>query len=201
MNRRRNETQSSDRLVGGSLRSKECRRGQTTLDFAIGMSLFLSVVIFIFLFIPGLLSPFSAGIQEETVTTDRVADGLTMGMLGSPQQPYVLDEHCTREFFAGNAPPSGCGYESGASTEERVGLDPVRENVNVTIRGNATGTPAADEILCWDGANQELVAAGTGCGTTLTAGGNPPTNNDASVTALRVVSLNGQDVTVRVVMW
>jgi len=201
MNRRRNETQSNNRLVGGSLRSKECRRGQTTLDFAIGMSLFLSVVIFIFLFIPGLLSPFSAGIQEETVTTDRVADGLTMGMLGSPQQPYVLDEHCTREFFAGNAPPSGCGYESGASTEERVGLDPVRENVNVTIRGNATGTPAADEILCWDGATEELVAASGSCGTVLTTGGNPPTNNDASVTALRVVSLNGQDVTVRVVMW
>jgi len=201
MNRRRNETQSNSRLVGGSLRSKECRRGQTTLDFAIGMSLFLSVVIFIFLFIPGLLSPFSAGIQEETVTTDRVADGLTMGMLGSPQQPYVLDEHCTREFFAGNAPPSGCGYDSGGSTEERVGLDPVRENVNVTIRGNATGTPAADEILCWDGANQELVAASGSCGTVLTTGGNPPTNNDASVTALRVVSLNGQDVTVRVVMW
>jgi len=201
MNRRRNETQSNNRLVGGSLRSKECRRGQTTLDFAIGMSLFLSVVIFIFLFIPGLLSPFSAGVQEETVTTDRVADGLTMGMLGSPQQPYVLDEHCTREFFAGNAPPSGCGYESGASTEERVGLDPVRENVNVTIRGNATGTPAADEILCWDGATEELVAASGSCGTVLTTGGNPPTNNDASVTALRVVSLNGQDVTVRVVMW
>ncbi|AEM57598.1 hypothetical protein Hhis01_00169 [Haloarcula hispanica] len=179
----------------------EHRRGQTTLDFAIGMSLFLSVLIFIFLFIPGLLSPFSAGVQEETVTTDRVADGLTMGMLGSPQQPYVLDEHCTREFFAGNAPPSGCGYESGGSAEERVGLDPARENVNVTIRGNATATAASDETLCWDGATEELVEASGSCGTVLTTGGNPPTNNDASVTALRVVSLNGQDVTVRVVMW
>jgi hypothetical protein len=201
MNRRRNETQSTNRRVARSLWTGGRQRGQTTLDFAIGMSLFLSVVIFIFLFIPGLLSPFSAGVQEETVTTDRVADGLTMGMLGSPQQPYVLEEHCTREFFAGNAPPSECGYESGGSTEARVGLDPVRENVNVTIRGNATGTPAADEILCWDGTNQRLVEAGAGCGTTLTAGGNPPTDNDASVTALRVVSLNGQDVTVRVVMW
>ncbi|KOX91990.1 DUF7287 family protein [Haloarcula rubripromontorii] len=201
MNRRRNETQSTNRCVVRSLWSGGHQRGQTTLDFAIGMSLFLSVLIFIFLFIPGLLSPFSAGIQEETVTTDRVADGLTMGMLGSPQQPYVLDEHCTQEFFAGNAPPSGCGYDSGGSTEERVGLDPALENVNVTIRGNATATAAADETLCWDGTNEELVAASGGCGTILTTGGNPPTNNDASVTALRVVSLNGQDVTVRVVMW
>jgi hypothetical protein len=201
MDRRRNETQSINRCVGRSLWIKERQRGQTTLDFAIGMSLFLSVLIFIFLFIPGLLSPFSAGVQEETVTTDRVADGLTMGMLGSPQQPYVLEEHCTQEFFAGNAPPAGCGYNSGGSTEERVGLNPVRENVNVTIRGNATATAAADETLCWDGGSEELVEAGTGCGTILTTGGNPPTNNDASVTALRVVSLNGQDVTVRVVMW
>ncbi|WP_434530968.1 DUF7287 family protein [Haloarcula sp. NS06] len=201
MNRRRNRTQSTNRRVGRSLWIEEHQRGQTTLDFAIGMSLFLSVLIFIFLFIPGLLSPFSAAVQEETVTTDRVADGLTMGMLGSPQQPYVLDEHCTREFFAGNTPPSGCGYNSGGSTEERVGLDPALENVNVTVRGNATATAAADETLCWDGANRELVAASGGCGTILTTGGNPPTNNDASVTALRVVSLNGQDVTVRVVMW
>ena len=201
MDRRRNETQSINRRVGRSLWIEERQRGQTTLDFAIGMSLFLSVLIFIFLFIPGLLSPFSAGVQEETVTTDRVADGLTMGMLGSPQQPYVLDEYCTQEFFAGNAPPSGCGYNSGGSTEERVGLDPALENVNVTIRGNATATAAPDETLCWDGANEELVAASGSCGTILTTGGNPPTDNDASVTALRVVSLNGQDVTVRVVMW
>ena len=201
MNRRRNETQSSNRRIGRPLQSGARRRGQTTLDFAIGMSLFLTVLIFIFLFIPGLLSPFSAGVQEETVTTDRVADGLTMGMLGSPQQPYVLDEHCTREFFAGNAPPSECGYDSGGSTEERVGLDPALENVNVTIRGNATATAASDETLCWDGANEELVPASGGCGTILTTGGNPPTTNDASVTALRVASLNGQDVTVRVVMW
>ncbi|RKS83097.1 hypothetical protein BDK61_2429 [Haloarcula quadrata] len=201
MNRRRNETQSTNRRASRSLWIEKHRRGQTTLDFAIGMSLFLSVLIFIFLFIPGLLSPFSAGVQEETVTTDRVADGLTMGMLGSPQQPYVLEEHCTQEFFAGNAPPSGCGYNSGGSAEERVGLNPARENVNVTIRGNATATAAADETLCWDGGSEELVEAGAGCGTILTIGGNPPTNNDASVTALRVVSLNGQDVTVRVVMW
>ncbi|WP_336337252.1 DUF7287 family protein [Haloarcula brevis] len=197
MNGRRNGTQSEDRLR----QSEKRRRGQTTLDFAIGMSLFLSVLIFIFLFIPGLLSPFSAGVQEETVTTDRVADGLTMGMLGSPQRPYVLDEHCTREFFAGNAPPSGCGYESGGSPEERVGLDPLRENVNVTVSGNATATAAADELLCWDSGNQELVAASAGCGTVLAAGRAPPSNNDASVTALRAASLNGQDVTVRVVMW
>ncbi|MFB9811157.1 DUF7287 family protein [Haloarcula sebkhae] len=201
MNRRRNETQSTNQLVGRLPRMEERRRGQTTLDFAIGMTLFLSVLIFIFLFIPGLLSPFSAGVQEETVTTDRVADGLTMGMLGSPQQPYVLDEHCTQEFFAGNAPPTGCGYDSGGSVEERVGLDPALENVNVTIRGNATTTAAADETLCWDRTDEELVPASGGCGTILTTGGNPPANNDASVTALRVVSLNGQDVTVRVVMW
>ncbi|NHN65144.1 hypothetical protein G9463_17820, partial [Haloarcula sp. JP-Z28] len=94
-----------------------------------------------------------------------------------------------------------CGYNSGGSAEERVGLNPARENVNVTIRGNATATAAADETLCWDGGSEELVEAGAGCGTILTTGGNPPTNNDASVTALRVVSLNGQDVTVRVVMW
>jgi len=185
-------------------------RGQTTLDFAIGMSLFLAVIVFIFLFVPGLLSPFTTGAQADTVTSNRVADNVTKSMLGSPRRPYTLDEHCTVEFFANNNAPGHCdpGWSSG-DIEDQVGISGARQNVNVTIRGNVTAGGTGDEILCWDRETEQLINAkatspGDGCGSsdiTLTRGDTPPQRNDASVTALRVVSLAGEDVTVYVEIW
>lgn len=178
-------------------------RGQTTLDFAIGMSLFLAVVLFVFLFVPGMLQPFTLGTQEETVGANRIADQVSQDMLGSPREPYVLDRFCTVEFFAGNS-PSQCRYGSG-SLGEQLGLTD-RQHVNITIRGNTTLANTHDERLCWDAGEAELQEdAGGTCAdaddTKLSVGSVPPQDNDASVTASRVVWLAGDDVTVEVVMW
>jgi hypothetical protein len=179
-------------------------RGQTTLDFAIGISLFLAVVVFVFLFIPGLLSPFTTGAQADTVTTNRIADKVTKGMLGSPRQPYTINEHCTVTFFDGDDAPSRCSgdWASGDDVETQAGLDSTRQSLNVTVRGNVTDGGIDEEILCWDRTGEQLVNASDGaCDVPLTRGGSPPQTNDASVTALRVVSLAGEDVTVYVEIW
>lgn len=177
-------------------------RGQTTLDFAFGMSVFIAVIMFIFLFIPGILDPFTAGVQEETVTTNRVADELTHGLLGSTSRPKVLNQTCTTRFFAGDE-PSGCNYygDSSSGVAERIGIDETR-NVNVTIYGNVSANGNGREILCWDNGASELAEEGTSdCDTPFTGGGTPPTRNDDSVTATRVASLFHEDVTMEVVMW
>lgn len=176
-------------------------RGQTTLDFAIGMSVFLAVVLFVFLFAPGMLQPFTVGTQEETVSANRIADQLAQDMLGAPGSPYVLDRYCTIEFFADNA-PSQCRFGSG-SLQEKLGVKD-RQNVNVTIDGNVSTANTHDERLCWDDSDealQEVPTAPGDCSTIFAIGSTPPQDNDASVTASRVVSLYGEDVTIRVVMW
>jgi len=188
------------------------RRGQTTLDFAFGMSIFIAVVLFIFLFVPGILEPFTAGVQEETVTTNRVADELTHGLLGSTRTPKVLNRTCTVEFFADNN-SAGCNYYDATpgdpeNVTERIGLDE-GQNVNVTVYGNVSAGGDGREVLCWDDDADTLVEqteAACDTGPTsrdvpLKAGDSPPMRNDDSVSATRVVSLFREDVTVEVVMW
>jgi hypothetical protein len=190
----------------------EQSRGQTTLDFAIGISIFLAVLLFIFLFLPGILSPFTESAQEETIASNRVADKLTSGMLASPSEPYVLDGYCTVEFF--DAPdesehqdsdiPNGCAYEEG-TLEEQVGVAAGRERVRVSMRGDITDDGNSD-TLCWDstGTDTGLIEesqSGTDidCDVTL-ARGNPPTTQD-TITAIRTVSLDDTDVALYVEVW
>lgn len=91
-------------------------RGQTTLDFAIGVSLFLLVVIGVFTFVPGMLSPFEATAREETAGADRIATQLSTGMLGSYDRPYLLDRTCTVAFFESN-PSDDPGGDDGENTD------------------------------------------------------------------------------------
>ena len=177
-------------------------RGQTTIDFAIGISVFLAVLLFIFLFIPGILSPFTASAQDETVSSNRVADQLATGMLASPSDPYVLDSYCTVEFFEDDA--SGCSFEN-EPLEEQLGVATSYQNVNVSLRGNLTG--GSQETLCWDSTEPDTgvnVSSSTACDdpgdTDLTRGDSLP-DFEPSVTSVRVVSIDGKDATLYVRMW
>lgn len=174
-------------------------RGQTNLDFAVGISLFLGVLIFIFLFVPGLLSPFTASAQVQTVTADRAADHLTKSVLGSPHDPHTLRTYCTVQFFNES---EACGF-TNASLTRQLGLDPAAQNANVTVVGNASSTATGEDRLCWDNGNDSLAAAAT-CpdgNVSLTRGQSVPTGDETSVTALRVVWLHGKDVTIVVEVW
>lgn len=99
-------------------------RGQTTLDFAIAMGVFLLAVAFVFTFIPTMTGPFVDGTQDHTAAADRTASHLAEGGLGDPAEPYVIQEQCASAFFeeaAGEDVPEGCGFD-GNSTKEHVGV-------------------------------------------------------------------------------
>ena len=170
-------------------------RGQTTLDFAVGMSVFLVALVFVLAFVPGMLEPFSGGAQSETPAVNRVADDLTQRTLTDGDQAYVLNETCTEELFTSGS-PSECRYD-GDSLSDKVGILE-RSPVNVTIRGDV-GSTDGDTILCWDGSS--LVEKSGGCGTVLSAGSKPAGSGGKTVSAQRVALLDGEDVTVEVVMW
>ncbi len=180
-------------------------RGQTTLDFTIGVSLFLVVMVFVFSFVPSVLGPFVSTGGDHPALADRLGDRLAQGGLGDPAEPFVLDRDCTVEFFNesryddGLGSPGECRYD-GNALEDRLAVDG-RSNVNVTLSSNAS----AGTTLCWDESGGDLVQVeATACDSDdvhLTAGGAPPTDNDATVTARRVVSLAGEDATLEVVVW
>lgn len=179
-------------------------RGQTTLDFAVGVSIFLAVLLFIFLFIPGILSPFTASAQDETVISNRVADQLASGTLGSPAEPYVLDSYCTVAFFENNS--GNCRF-SGDSLEAQLGLDTGNHQVNVSLRGTPDGGASGQELVCWDGtgADTGLVASSSSAcdeaGDTVLTRGDPVPTARPSVTSVRVVPLDDTDVTLFVEVW
>jgi len=75
-------------------------RGQTVLDFAVGVSVFLIVVAFVLTFVPGMVKPFQESTQQETAAADRLADQLAADQLvENVSTPYVLDRECTVAFF------------------------------------------------------------------------------------------------------
>ncbi|MFT4923071.1 MAG: hypothetical protein ACI8XM_002293 [Haloarculaceae archaeon] len=175
-------------------------KGQTTLDFAIGISIFLSVLLFVFAFVPGLLQPFTGGNAEDPTLAGRLADKLSQGQLGAPDEPYVLDRHCTVAFFdTGASPPSECRYDGG-TVQNRLSIKD-RTNVNVSLQGNVTAGNSQSETLCWDRGDHELKEVSTtGCDV-LATGDPPPASSGTTVTARRVVSVHDEVVTMKVVVW
>jgi len=174
------------------------RRGQTTLDFAVGMSIFLVALVFVLAFVPGMLEPFSGGTQSETPAVNRVADDLTQRTLTDGDQAYVLDETCTVALFTSGS-PSACRYD-GDSLSDKVGILE-RSPVNVTIRGDLDSS-GSDSFLCWDGTADTVRERGhPDCDTVLSAGSKPAGSGGKTVSAHRVALLDGEDVTIEVVMW
>ena len=178
-------------------------RGQTTLDFAIGISIFLAVIITIFSFAPGILTPFTVTGQSDAVTVDRTADYLVQDALGSPEQPYKLDRSCTVAFFDRSADeypddPFGddCRYENETLTNQ-TGLPPTA-TVNITILGNTSENGQVLDQLYWDTSTRTLTEI-PGGNTTLAIGDEVEPQR-STTTATRVVTLHEQDVVVRVVV-
>lgn len=186
-------------------------RGQTSLDFAVGMSTLLLVFAFVLTFVPGILGPFTTSGQEETVTADRVADHLAEGLLAEPGMPYVLNTTCTKDFLNDTA-DDGCAFDDTDPLRERVGLSryeggsTYRQRVNVSVVGNVSKSDG-EAVLCWDAATAGLIEADEGgCGddtgdVRLTDGDSPPTERSSVVATRRVVSIDGQDATLLVRVW
>lgn len=179
-------------------------RGQTTLDFTIGISVFLGAIIFIFLFAPGILTPFTVTGQSETVTVDRTADYLAQDALGSPDEPYVLDRGCTVAFFdreADEKPPTGehdCRYNESALNEQ-VGIGEY-QTVNVTLLGNLSDGTRLEQLY-WNTTSRNLTTSPSPTSDTIELTiGDDIEQRRATTTATRVVTLHGRDVTMQVVV-
>jgi hypothetical protein len=162
-----------------------------------GVSIFLSAMIFTFAFAPGILTPFTESSQQNTVTVDRVADHVAADMLGNPDEPYVLDRPCTVSFFEGTSPPD-CRWESG-TLNEKLGLGEFVD-VNVSITGNVSGGPGTS-LVYWDEDDHEFTESSSVGDVALAAGETPPSSYNAAVSAERVASLHRDDVTITVVIW
>jgi hypothetical protein len=164
-------------------------RGQTTLDFAIGISVFLAVLVFVFSFLPGLLAPFTATGDGDPALADRIADRLSQDTLGDPAEPYVLDTDATRDFF-----------DSSDELHEQLNTGE-EASINVTLEGNVSAAVGGSGLLCLNGALEQADPDCDPGAVALATGDSPPPNNDATVTARRVVALDGTDVTMEVVVW
>ncbi|WP_248897564.1 DUF7287 family protein [Haloplanus halobius] len=140
-------------------------RAQTTLDFAIGMSVFLGVVAFAFGFIPTMFAPFETETGTNAVIADRVGDRLVGDALAEePTNPSILNGTCTASFFAGDS-PGDCRYTT-ADLHRATGVQST-VNLNVTVYDDS-------DIQTLDGVE-------------LTRGPSPSSND--VVVARRIVSL------------
>lgn len=174
-------------------RHAESDRGQTTIDFAVGVGLFLITVAFVMASVPGMLEPFAHD-QDDPLVADRVASQLAEGHLGDPGSPGLLNETCTVDFFEGSG--SRCGFDASKPVVDQLNLGP-RTSLNVTLRRTVPGG-AQPEILCLDG--DEVGSCGGG-GTPMMRGESPPETVGSVVSARRTVHVDGRDALLVVEVW
>jgi hypothetical protein len=167
------------------------RRGQTLPDFAVGISIFLVTVTFLFLFIPQVTLPYED--QEQPVVAERVTSDLGNQLLADGETPSKLNESCTLAFFTQSG-GTRCQFETADSTTEQLGIDSTY-SVNATLRNAASDDPNS-AILCGDDGTVG------DCGSESLAVGPPVPQDDRSVaTARRRVFVGGTSAVIEVGVW
>lgn len=114
-------------------------RGQTVLDFVVGMSVFLVAVGFTFAFVPSLLEPYAVGEGATVIVAERGAARLAESSLAGGSTA-TLSHACTLAFFDGTAPPADeeCGWtENADDLHAELGVDDGR-GLNLTVTRNGT---------------------------------------------------------------
>lgn len=158
-------------------------RGQTTLDYAVGVATFLIVVGFVFALIPSIVGPFTAQPSDRPLIADRSADQLSQKMLVDAPTAYSLNATCTEGFFhADGGGPAGCRYGMDAQDlPAALNVSSLGVSFNVTIRDAAGDVRSVD-------------------GTPLAAGDTPRPGANV-VTANRVVLLEDTRGYLQVRVW
>ena len=123
----------------------ESDRGQTTIDFGIGVAIFLLTIVFIFVFIPSLFQPFVTA-QSQAITADRIADSMVESAFIADDRDaerYILDEGCTAAYFelandgeVDNPEDYNCRWDpgdSGVTAHNVLGLDDSATDFRVTV--------------------------------------------------------------------
>ncbi len=123
-------------------------RGQTTQDFAVGISVFLLTVGFTFGFLPTLLSPFGSPVGDDiTAKSDRVA-GTMISDLTVDGEPRTLNATELDAFITANPTEEDLQEYFGlrASADVNVTVMNVQEGGGRTVlQVNGNRTVAGDE--------------------------------------------------------
>ncbi|MFB6125906.1 MAG: hypothetical protein ABEJ79_01200 [Halolamina sp.] len=167
----------------GSRRLDGRPRGQTTIDYVIGVTIFLLVVAFVFAFVPTTFAPFSGDDGRLLVVADRTADHLTDDLLvAEPTEPAVFNATCTAEFFGTDGSfPAGCRYDAdGGDLPAALDVTTPGVRLNATVERN--GSVASVD------------------GVTLAAGDAPGNADDVNV-ARRLALIGGEQYRVYVRVW
>lgn len=99
-------------------------RGQTAIDFVVGVGLFVLAVAFVLAFVPSMFAPFFGGGVGDSLVTDRsVAYLADQELVADPSTPGVLDESNVKKFF-----DEEC---SDPPLAEQLGID--TDNVYITM--------------------------------------------------------------------
>ena len=116
-------------------------RGQTGVDFVVGVAIFLLTTAFVFGFVPGMLAPFGEA-TASPLYGDRVVDDLVYDTLADGTTPATLDTACTLAFFDVTT-ATDCRFDTSESHREIVGLSTHYEfNISVQeIDQTGTRTP------------------------------------------------------------
>jgi hypothetical protein len=126
-------------LTGGD----DGSRGQTTQDFAIGISLFLLTSLFVFVFVPGLFTTYEADVSPGSQQqADRIAASMIENYSLEDRNNWLDSNFADVVGYTGS--PAGVGQ-----FQERYGTEDFRL-INVTLR-RADG----DSISSVDGAGTQ----------------------------------------------
>lgn len=139
---------------------RAAERGQTGIDFAVGIALFLLAVAFVLAFVPSMFAPFYVTGSGDGIVADRSAAYLTdNALVEDPARPGSLNGTDTDNWFE-ECDDTSVGNELGIGTD----------TVNVTIDGSED----------WS------------CG---------PTPDGPETASTRIVMVDGEQRTLRVVVW
>lgn len=158
-------------------------RGQTLHDFAIGMTVFLLVLGYVFAFVPGLFSPFTPETDSTAIRVDRTADFLTGDLLAEGGVAGALNETCTAYFFTGTGDCDRLSQPADEAYVRDLAALSSATSVNVTMvrNGSVARYPATGDLLA--------------------VGPSPETAGGRVIRAARIVSFDGRDYRFVVRMW
>ena len=121
--------------------SREGERGQTTHDFAIGISIFLLTAVFVVTFVPNVTTPFATGITEIEQEQSQGAARLLVSDLSTSDASTALNTSRTDAFFDQSWDDD--------DLQERLAL-PSTAKVNITVRATSGDGTIVPELTAGD---------------------------------------------------
>lgn len=148
-------------------------RGQTTHDFAFGISIFLVATMFVVTFVPNVTTPYTTGITEVEQEHAQGATRVLMVNLSTTGESTALNVTRTDAFFARSW--------GEPELERRLGL-PDTAGVNVTLR-----EPSVDGVTLESAGRHYAVG--------------DDYRSQSAATAVRVVTYGGEPYRLEVRVW